>query len=106
MSSLTLAAMISLAVWAFGVEGRAAMLLVSFVVGLLLIAMVPPFLNGCAVFAHKHALALAHASRGGKCKRRGISHPCRGAEAKRKGRPQAGLHKRTGVSGGAFPAGG
>src|SRR5580658_9805469 len=28
-------------------------------------------LNGCAVFAHKHALALAHASRGGKCKRRG-----------------------------------
>ena len=32
---------------------------------------VPPFLNGCAVFAHKHALALAHASRGGKCKRWG-----------------------------------
>jgi len=31
--------------------------------------------NGCAVFAHKHALALAHASRGGKCKERGISHP-------------------------------
>src|ERR1700691_3427054 len=28
-------------------------------------------LNGCAVFADKHALALAHASRGGKCKRRG-----------------------------------
>jgi hypothetical protein len=27
----------------------------------------PPFLNGCAVFAHKHALALAHASEGGKC---------------------------------------
>jgi len=26
--------------------------------------------NGCAVFAHKHALALAHASEGGKCKRR------------------------------------
>jgi hypothetical protein len=24
-------------------------------------------LNGCAVFAHKHALALAHASEGGKC---------------------------------------
>jgi hypothetical protein len=24
-------------------------------------------LNGCAVFALKHALALAHASRGGKC---------------------------------------
>jgi hypothetical protein len=32
-------------------------------------------LNGLAVFAHKHALALAHASRGGKCKERGISHP-------------------------------
>jgi hypothetical protein len=28
-------------------------------------------LNGRAVFASKHALALAHASRGGKCKRRG-----------------------------------
>src|ERR1700733_16147545 len=34
------------------------------------IAVVPPFLNGRAVFAHKHALALAHASGGGKCKRR------------------------------------
>ena len=32
--------------------------------------MNPPFLNGLAVFAHKHALALAHASGGGKCKRR------------------------------------
>src|SRR5580693_9129944 len=30
----------------------------------------PPFLNGRAVFANKHALALAHASGGGKCKRR------------------------------------
>ena len=29
--------------------------------------MNPPFLNGLAVFAHKHALALAHASEGGKC---------------------------------------
>jgi hypothetical protein len=28
----------------------------------------PPFLNGLAVFAHKHALALAHASEGGKCR--------------------------------------
>jgi hypothetical protein len=27
----------------------------------------PPSLNGLAVFAHKHALALAHASEGGKC---------------------------------------
>ena len=33
--------------------------------------MLPPFLNGRAVFANKHALALAHASRGGKCKRWG-----------------------------------
>ena len=32
--------------------------------------VVPPFLNGLAVFANKHALALAHASGGGKCKRR------------------------------------
>jgi hypothetical protein len=32
--------------------------------------MLSPFLNGCAVFAAKHALALAHASGGGKCKRR------------------------------------
>jgi hypothetical protein len=30
--------------------------------------MVPPFLNGLAVFADKHALALAHASEGGKCR--------------------------------------
>ena len=29
--------------------------------------MNPPFLNGLAVFANKHALALAHASEGGKC---------------------------------------
>jgi hypothetical protein len=28
----------------------------------------PPFLNSLAVFAHKHALALAHASEGGKCR--------------------------------------
>jgi hypothetical protein len=93
MSSLMLAAMTSLAVWALGVEGRVAMLLVSFEAEFA-VHCGSPFLNGCAVFAHKHALALAHASRGGKCKRRGISHPCRGAEAERKGRPQAGLHKR------------
>jgi hypothetical protein len=30
--------------------------------------VVPPFLNGCAVFAPKHALAMAHAIEGGKCK--------------------------------------
>ena len=52
--------------------------------------MVSPFLNGCAVFVPKHALALAHASRGGKCKERGISHPERSG-----GRPKAGLHKRS-----------
>ena len=40
------------------------------VMALLLMGIVPPFLNGLAVFAHKHALALAHASGGGKCKRR------------------------------------
>ena len=30
--------------------------------------MVPPFLNGSAVFAPKHALAMAHAIEGGKCR--------------------------------------
>ncbi len=30
--------------------------------------MVPPVLNGCAVFAPKHALAMAHAIEGGKCR--------------------------------------
>src|ERR1700677_5007979 len=69
-------AITSLAVCALGVEGRLVMLLV--VVALLLMGMVPSFLNGLAVFANKHALALAHASRGGKCKRRG-SHPRNGA---------------------------
>jgi hypothetical protein len=54
--------------------------------------VLPPFLNGRAVFANKH---LAHASRGDKCKERGISHPCRGAVAERKGRPKGGLHKRS-----------
>jgi hypothetical protein len=93
MRSFTLAAITSLAVCALGVEGRVATSVV--VVALLLIGMVPPFLNGLAVFAHKHALALAHASRGGKCKERGISHPWRGAAAERKGRPKAGLHKRS-----------
>src|SRR5260370_17798636 len=92
MRSFTLAAITSLADCALGVEGRVVTLLV---VALLLMGMVPPFLNGLAVFAHKHALALAHASRGGKCKERGISHPWRGAVAERKGRPKAGLHKRS-----------
>ena len=39
--------------------------------------VVPPFLNGRAVFANKHALALAHASGGGKCKRR-VPYPRNG----------------------------
>jgi hypothetical protein len=30
--------------------------------------VVPPFLNGCAVFVPKHALAMAHAIEGGKCR--------------------------------------
>ena len=52
--------------------------------------VVPPVLNGRAVFANKHALALAHASRGGKCKRRGSlpRNEWRAAAA-------AGLHKRS-----------
>jgi hypothetical protein len=48
-------------------------------------------LNGRAVFANKHALALAHASGGGKCKRR-VPYPRDGVErAERSG----GLHKRS-----------
>jgi len=30
--------------------------------------VVPPVLNGCAMFVPKHALAMAHAIEGGKCK--------------------------------------
>jgi hypothetical protein len=45
-----------------------------FGVAWMLMVWFSPFLNGCAVFVPKHALALAHASRGGKCKERGISH--------------------------------
>jgi hypothetical protein len=66
-------------------------LLVSFVVALLLIGYFLRFLNGRAVFANKHALALAHASGGGKCKRR-VPYPRNGVErAERSG----GLHKRS-----------
>jgi len=46
------------------------------------------FLNGRAVFANKHALALAHASRGGKCKRR-VPYPRNGAGAEWRGRSAA-----------------
>jgi hypothetical protein len=53
-------------VWALEVEGREVTLLVSFVVAMALIGVNPPSLNGLAVFADKHALALAHASEGGK----------------------------------------
>ncbi len=38
-------------------------------------------LNGCAVFAHIHALALAHASEGGKCKGRVPSPDCNGGRS-------------------------
>jgi hypothetical protein len=55
-------------VWALEVEGREVTLLVSFVVAMALIGVNPPSLNGLAVFADKHALALAHASEGGKCR--------------------------------------
>src|SRR5258705_214609 len=68
MRSFTLEVIISFAVCGLEVEGREVMLLVSLVVALLLMGMVPPFLNGLAVFADKHALALAHASEGGKCR--------------------------------------
>jgi hypothetical protein len=39
-------------------------------------------LNGCAVFAYKHALAMAHAIEGGKCN--GVG------KVARKGQPKAG----------------
>ena len=57
--------------------------------------MNPPFLNGLAVFAHKHALAQAHACRGGKCKGRGITHPWNGAKWSGKDERSEGLHKRS-----------
>src|ERR1700744_1128120 len=40
-------------------------------------------LNGCAVFVPKHALALAHASGGGKCKRRVPYPECNGGRRRR-----------------------
>src|ERR1700709_510231 len=60
--------MTSFEVWGLGVVGMVAMVLVSFVMAMLLMWGGSSALNGCAVFAHKHALALAHASRGGKCR--------------------------------------
>ena len=95
MRSFTLAAMTSFEVCGLAAEGREArllvgLLLVSFAVVWMLMVWFSPFLNGCAVFVPKHALALAHASRGGKCKERGISHP-----EHRRGQPKAGLHKRS-----------
>ena len=62
-----MAAITSLLVCGLGAVGREVTLLVSFVVAMVL-GVNPPFLNGLAVFAHKHALALAHASEGGKCR--------------------------------------
>jgi hypothetical protein len=75
MRSFTLAAITSLAVCALEVEGKGSKVAGFVGGGHDAHGVNPPFLNGCAVFAHKHALALAHASRGGKCKERGISHP-------------------------------
>jgi hypothetical protein len=57
--------------------------------------MVPPFLNSLAVFAHKHALALAHASRGGKCKRRGSPPVERSGSGVEGAERSGGLHKRS-----------
>ena len=54
-----------------GAVGREVTLLVSFVVALVFILGDSSVFECLAVFAHKHALALAHASRGGKCKRWG-----------------------------------
>src|ERR1700746_2577391 len=88
MRSFTLAAMTSLLVCGLGSVGTEGTLLVSFGVAMLLIGMVPPFLNGRAVFANKHALALAHASRGGKCKR-WVPYPRNGAGAEWRGRSAA-----------------
>src|SRR3984885_13865334 len=47
-------------------------------------------LNGCAVFATKHALALAHASGGGKCKRRVPYPECNGGRRRRSAQAQRG----------------
>src|ERR1700733_9439442 len=47
-------------------------------------------LNGCAVFANKHALALAHASGGGKCKRRVPYPECKGGRRRRSAQAQCG----------------
>ena len=63
--------------------------------------MVPPFLNGFAVFAHKHALALAHASRGGKCKRRGSPPLKRSDSGTERAERSEGLHKRSAEDWGA-----
>src|SRR6202042_1923188 len=71
------------------------------VVGMLLMGMVPPFLNGLAVFAHKHALALAHASRGGKCKRWGAPPLERSDSGVEGAERSGGLHKRSAEDWGA-----
>ncbi len=52
--------------------------------------VVPPFLNGRAVFANKHALALAHASGGGKCKRRVPYPECNGGRRRRSAQAERG----------------
>ena len=89
-----MAAITSLLVCGLGAVGREVTLLVSFVVAMVL-GVNPPFLNGLAVFAHKHALAQAHACRGDKCKGRGITHPSNGAKWSGKDERSGGLHKRS-----------
>ncbi len=64
--------------------------------------VIPPFLNGCAVaVSHRHALALAHASRGGKCKRRGSPPLQRSDSGTERAERSGGLHKRSAEDRGA-----
>src|SRR5258708_93246 len=100
MRSLTSAAITSLADCALGVERRVGTLLL--VVALLLMGMVPPFLNGLAVFAHKHALAPGPRQRWVASARGGVPHPWRGSEAgPERAERSGGLHKRSAEDWGA-----
>ena len=101
MRSFTLAAMTSLAVCGLEVEGREVDVAGFVRGGDAAHGVVPPFLNGRAVFAHKHALALAHASRGGKCKRRGSPPLERSGSGVERAERSGGLHKRSAEDWGA-----
>ena len=82
MRSLTLAAITFLGGLCLGGRGKGSDV-AGFVRGVVAAHGVnPPFLNGLAVFANKHALALAHASGGGKCKRR-VPYPRNGVARER-----------------------